>query len=194
MFPCLSFFRYHAAPSCGFTGSVPTHPFAQWLIEQACCINFKIQEVTNTLSTSRLPKCAVEGKYDLAKYSGSPGETFKWFPTDRSAEYLQFRAGGAAPPVIADAPLRVGILHRESNRKFKDVPGLVSQIEADLGVTPDQISFEGKSFDVQARWMMERDLVIAAHGGAMTWGAWLGPCSVLLQIYPEHYYPVYFFE
>merc|ERR1740117_2607035 len=82
MFPCLSFFRYHAAPSCGFTGSVPTHPFAQWLIEQAGCINFKIQEVTNTLSTSRLPKCAVEGKYDVAKYSVSPGETFKWFPTD----------------------------------------------------------------------------------------------------------------
>ena len=28
----------------------------------------------------------------------------------------------------------------------------------------------------------------------MVWAAWLRPCSVLIQIYPEHYYPVSFYE
>ena len=46
----------------------------------------------------------------------------------------------------------------------------------------------------QALWFYNNDIIIAAHGAAMTWAAFIQPCTVIIQIYPAHYYPIDFYE
>jgi hypothetical protein len=42
--------------------------------------------------------------------------------------------------------------------------------------------------------MYEHDIIISAHGAAITHSIFVQKCTAVIQIYPEHYYPNKFFE
>ena len=53
---------------------------------------------------------------------------------------------------------------------------------------------EGKPFEVQALSFSQADVVISIHGAGETNVLFMRPCSVLIEIYPWRYTPVYFFH
>jgi hypothetical protein len=46
----------------------------------------------------------------------------------------------------------------------------------------------------EARWMYEHDIIISAHGAAITHSIFVQKCTAVIQLYPEHYYPNKLFE
>ena len=53
---------------------------------------------------------------------------------------------------------------------------------------------EDRTYEQQAAWFSEHSIIIAGHGAALTWSAFIKPCTVVIQLYPPHYYPFHFYE
>jgi hypothetical protein len=57
-----------------------------------------------------------------------------------------------------------------------------------------QVFFEDMNFDEQATFFYEHETILAAHGAAIIWAPFARPCSAIVQVYPQSYYPIGFYE
>ena len=108
------------------------------------------------------------------------GEGFAWFAQKGDAASLRFQVLGTM--MTQPSPTSVVLLQRRGTRRIHTSHPF------------NEVYMEGLSFLEQARSFATATIVIAAHGAAMTWSAFIKPCTVVVQLYPTHYYPIRFYE
>lgn len=171
VYPCWSWFAEKRAKNCIFL--VKDGLSSGWFSFMA--------ERMGCLVIHKQPKmCTVLGLLDK-RISVDPGETYSWLSSPLDAAKLQyntFRQGFVNRGI--------GIIRRKHDRH-------ISNIEK-MNITKELVYFEHISYLNQARWMYEHDIIISAHGAAITHSIFVQKCTAVIQLYPEHYYPNKFFE
>ena len=79
---------------------------------------------------------------------------------------------------------RVGVLNRPSVRNRKWLHG--SAFAALVGA--DEVLFEQKAPAEQALWVHAHDIIVAPHGAGLSNVVFARPCTVVLELYPKHFY------
>lgn len=93
--------------------------------------------------------------------------------------------------------LRIGLIRRIKRKKRVIVN--IDEIATALQIAfPEAVitnaTLEWMKLGEQAYYFASNDIIIAAHGAAMINCAFLQPGSIVVQLYPKHYYPTFFFE
>jgi len=109
------------------------------------------------------------------------------YPTGESASFLRERIGGAAPRDRA-SPARI-LVERPGRRRFANAED-VRRVAAAAGVVPVQL--EGRTLAQQAALFAGAELVVAAHGAALTNLAFCAPGTQVIEIFsPAYVNPCY---
>jgi hypothetical protein len=109
------------------------------------------------------------------------------YPTGESASFLRERIGGAAPRDRA-SPARI-LVERPGRRRFANADD-VRRVAAAAGVVPVQP--EGRTLAQQAALFAGAELVVAAHGAALTNLAFCAPGTQVIEIFsPAYVNPCY---
>jgi hypothetical protein len=83
--------------------------------------------------------------------------------------------------LINDKPIRIESYSNDNN------PELLN------GSTARSLYLENKTFHEQVQLMRSSDIVITAHGAALTNIAFMKPCSIVIEVFPfGYYFPNYF--
>jgi 2-polyprenyl-3-methyl-5-hydroxy-6-metoxy-1,4-benzoquinol methylase len=176
LFNCWSLFQHHATEHCNFffADGLKTTPYANWMIKRMGC--FVIEKLPS--------RCAYVSTYSAELHVG-PGDTFSWFHTPKAAQRLRENAFlYLTSRSLQDSS--VGIIRRKSTRKMLLPEAQVEKMT--------QVFFEDMNFDEQATFFYEHETILAAHGAAIIWAPFARPCSAIVQVYPQNYYPIGFYE
>ena len=176
LFNCWSLFQHHATEHCNFffADGLKTTPYANWMIKRMGC--FVVEKLPS--------RCAYVSTYS-AELRVEPGDTFSWFHTPKAAQRLREKAFLYLTSRI-EQDSSVGIIRRKSTRKM-----LLPEAQVDKMT---QVFFEDMNFDEQATFFYEHETILAAHGAAIIWAPFARPCSAIVQVYPQNYYPIGFYE
>ena len=178
MYNCWSLFQHHGTAMCAFNfeGITPNR-FAVWLAHRmGCAIQVTGERCMHVSSYTR--SLRVE-----------PGEGFSWFNSESDATELRNAALRhlRQPNVPSRVAKAIGIIQRRRSRKL-DLPEIEEIASADI------MYMEDSKFDEQISWWNEHHIILASHGAAMWAVPFAEPCTAIIQLYPEHYYPIYFYE
>jgi len=128
------------------------------------------------------------------------GDVIQWFSKSEHAVALRDRIIGK---VLSDRTetesngfLKVGLIQRQKYRVITNIKTLAEAIKKEYPGADVDCCFDPESSDLveQAEWFASKDLIVGAHGGAMTNTMFIQKNTVVLQLYPPHYYPNDFYE
>jgi hypothetical protein len=188
LFNCWSLFQHHATEHCNFffADGLKTTPYANWMIKRMGC--FVVEKLPS--------RCAYVSTYS-AELRVEPVDIFSWFHTPKAAQrlrenaFLSSRIKQDSSVIKQDSSVikqdsSVGIIRRKSTRKMLLPEAQVEKMT--------QVFFEDMNFDEQATFFYEHETILAAHGAAIIWAPFARPCSAIVQVYPQNYYPIGFYE
>jgi len=98
---------------------------------------------------------------------------------------------------------RIGILNRNESRAIMDIGRLTKELKkhyknAHVDVRAFDSEYDLKkeedTMQMQARWFADKDLIIMAHGAAMSNVIFMKPGSAVLELYPQYYFNDMFWE
>jgi hypothetical protein len=124
-------------------------------------------------------------------------EQKQWFQHKEDAAALCSLTVGS---LTLDARPRIGLVQRASrkqrgNRRILNLDTIQESIkEAFPHASVETALMDGMSFSEQAAWWSSRDVVVAAHGASMSNVIFMRDNASVVEIYPEHYYPITFFR
>lgn len=195
LLPCWSFFRRFSdlppvvvARDGLFLGH---HPWTAFLLKAMGAV--VVQQT--------LPRCAVVGARRAApsasgdEEGGAPRflglDPLPWLAKADDAEALQRNLGLAK----ADRGLTIGVIPRRlGSGHFEDIDALLRSLEAAFpAATINVTSFDDIEPQDQAAFAHASDVLISPHGAQLANVAFARRCSVVLELFPRHYFiPGYF--
>lgn len=110
---------------------------------------------------------------------------------------------GVTPRESSKKYQRIGIVNRNESRAITEINMLVSklhkkypkaQVEVRAFDSEYQLQSEADTMQTQAKWFADKDLVIMAHGAAMSNVVFMRPGSSLLELYPRFYFNDMFWD
>jgi hypothetical protein len=122
----------------------------------------------------------------------------KWFQSPSDARRLRDKVVG--PLVPSSSGLRIGLVQRigswiRGDRYIINLNVIQESIEeAFPNAAVDIASMEHMSFVQQAEWWSRHDVVVAAHGASVTNLIFMRENASVIELYPDHYYPVDFYS
>jgi hypothetical protein len=132
---------------------------------------------------------------------------FQWFQNPSDAMTLRELTVG---PLTLNSHPRIGLIQRlkakregyrrhfrkrKGNRHINNLPDIQGSIEqAFQNATVDIACMERMSFAEQAEWWSRHDVVVAAHGAAVTNLIFMRDNASVVELYPDHYYPIDFYR
>jgi hypothetical protein len=122
---------------------------------------------------------------------------FKWFQSPSDAKRLRTLTVG---PLTPNSHPQIGLVQRDSskrkgNRHIRNLDVIQESMEqAFPNATVDIASMEHMSFIQQAEWWSRHDVVVAAHGAGVTNLIFMRENASVIELYPDHYYPVDFYS
>ena len=125
-----------------------------------------------------------------------PLHNFRYFMQQRDISALQRVVLGsefAAVPATSDQNIQLMILDRQDDaaRRWLHANATLASIQKTWGqiVNARLIpSFQGYSLKEQAVAMHTADVIISPHGAQLTNTVFIRPCTVVLELFPRHYY------
>jgi hypothetical protein len=88
----------------------------------------------------------------------------------------------------------IGILNRKKTRSLLNIAELTARLRKSINASMVNIvSFEGKSYEEQVRFMARTDILISPHGAQLASIAFLPRCGSVLEFFPAGYYIPKFF-
>ena len=177
MYNCFSLFQHHATDKCAFNfEGLDATDFAVWLAHRMGCA----VQVSGE-------RCMYASKFTRT-LRVEPGDAFSWFNTVHDAQQLRSNVLRHLQNTsfMHQSRSPVGIINRKGNRKL---------LLPKIAMAGADISFmEDLNFDEQAIWWHSYDIIVAAHGASFWAANFAKKCTVIIQLYPEHYYPIFFYE
>lgn len=99
--------------------------------------------------------------------------------------------------------IRIGILNRNESRAIVNVYNLARQLKSHYkGAKVDirafdseyELKHEEDSLQEQARWFADKDLLILAHGAAMSNVVFMRPGTAVFEMFPRYYFNDMFWQ
>ena len=192
--------QFHHLPHCAQTLYACWSFFRAWAAEDACAFWLRDEEELGWpawaawfaarlgCAVHRGPRpggCALVGAPVLPRRL-YPNESFAWFADGDDAAALAARLEAALKPSPVAAG--EGMIVRQHKRRL---PRGVAERARAQGL--DVVDFGRLDFDAQFAWTRRQDIIIAAHGAALTWVAVARPCAAVVELFPPSYYPFGFF-
>jgi len=90
--------------------------------------------------------------------------------------------------------LRIGFVNRQHNRRILNMDNITSmarQMYSEATITI--ANMEDLTGIEQMRWWSSQDIVVAAHGAALTNMIFLHENSAIVEVFPAHYCPIHYF-
>lgn len=106
---------------------------------------------------------------------------------------------------------RIGIINRNESRAIINIPGLVKAIQENYNDDNDnnerELQIDIRTFDSeyellkksdtlqeQAKWFARQDLIIIAHGAALSNTIFMRPGTAILELFPRYYFNDMFWD
>jgi hypothetical protein len=160
---------------------------------------------------SRWSQQLVEAWNCTVTHDPPPGEAFRehwrhrggWFEKESDADKMRNQVLGASRRGVnarrASSNPRIGMVQRMRQRKIPDriilnLDEIVRALQREIPSARVEVT-DMKSFSLleQARWWNSQDLVVLAHGAAVTNAIFMEPkVSAVVEIYPDDYLPYMF--
>ena len=86
------------------------------------------------------------------------------------------------------------INQRKGSRKFLNIDEISSLMEITFGNRPEILYFENLPFSQQVAAIERCAMFVAPHGAAMTNTIYMKTASAVVEIFPAHYQPVYYYQ
>jgi hypothetical protein len=124
-------------------------------------------------------------------------EQKQWFQHQEDAVALRTRTVGLLTP---NAHPQIGLVQRarrrpRGNRRIRNLDAIQASIqEAFPDASVETAFMDGMSFSKQAEWWSSKDVVVAAHGASMNNVIFMRDNASVVELYPEHYYPIGMFR
>ena len=114
-----------------------------------------------------------------------------YFAVNGAAGALRNRIEAASGNCLSNA---IGFIQRKQNRRVTNFAAIKKQLAEKMpSAVFDTVFFEGKSLAFQVQWMACHNIIIAAHGNALTNTAFIRPGTIVMELFPPNYYlPGYF--
>lgn len=190
LLPCWQWFLSSPATSCAFLleQGLPENVWAESLVQEMGC----------SIIVEAPKQCAVLGRWKIKR---GLALRYDWVVRPGAASVLRESMARRHVFDTAGSGQSIGLLQRNRTRQLlvqsrgnssahTPLQGVLSTLAPQATVT----SFEGLTFLEQAAWMYKHDIILMAHGAAVTNTIFMRPCSVLVQFYSNHYYPLGFYE
>lgn len=193
--PCWSWFhRNKAEGNCGFVlmdGLVL--PPGSWQQELVKAMGCQVKEMDTALVNDKdlpLPDTEIQyvpnlqlirPRFNHRMYIEQPEDAHalrRFFVSDSLIE--QSKGNGK--------PLQIGMIQRERSRvitNIDDIANALQQALPNANITQSKLDFD---ISKQAEWFATKDIIIGAHGAALTNSLFITPGTIVLQIYPRNYF------
>lgn len=123
-------------------------------------------------------------------------QLFVWFerPSDASSLAVAVLGNSAVVSrnVTKNRTLQIGIVQRVESRRFTNLDAITQAIIKDFpraSLEVEVAEMEKMKFREQAKFWNSKDVIIAAHGAAMTNAVFMRRGASIVEVYPIHYYP-----
>jgi hypothetical protein len=126
-----------------------------------------------------------------------------WFQYPADAASLREKIGRGNIDVDASrcTKLRIGLVQRRGSRKILNLHAVETSLQNAYSSNNSSTSnscietvyMEDMTFQQQANWWSRQDVVVIAHGAGVTNVMFMQENASLVEIYPEHYYPLSMF-
>lgn len=117
---------------------------------------------------------------------------------DHSAALRRQVLGHAAFPIAPidfRSPMRVGLIQRSRSRRITNYAELSSNLTSTWpGVVVDEEYMESLPFHAQAAFFVEHDVIVAAHGAALTNAVFVRHGTIVVECFPPNYYPLEYYR
>jgi hypothetical protein len=120
-----------------------------------------------------------------------------WSLRQQLLRYYNLTAAPRPRPLSKSEPLRIGFVQRSpaAKRVILNMPEIVTALQKEFPTAViTNTTLSGMNVGEQALYFASQDIIIAGHGAALTNCAFLQQGSLVIQTYPKHYYPTFFFE
>lgn len=103
------------------------------------------------------------------------------------------------PRIVRNAPnssaVRIGFLDRFETRSISNIDDLIRKVSHRYDrIVLDKVWFTSTTpMMEQLAWFTSHDIIIGAHGAAMTNCMFLQPGTIIIEIFPMNYFPLDFF-
>lgn len=202
--PCWSYFRsVNAQHNCGFAllyglALNQRHSWHRQLVDAMGC---QVKHVRSTKVDRFRPFKTPEGavfhtvnlkhkqpRYGMVRYLDSPPDAWalrRLFFTD---EYIA--------AVKGPATLHIGMIQRTSDRVITNFDEILALLHDRMAQRKPKVVYKihtttlsnMPNISQQASWFATKDVIIGAHGAAMTNAVFICPGTIVLQIYPPNYF------
>jgi hypothetical protein len=142
--------------------------------------------------------------YDRLTTKTYPGSG--WFQREGMCDSFRNRMWknlGVTPRESSKKYQRIGIVNRNESRAIIEIDMLVgklqkkypkAQVEVRAFDSEYQLQSEADSMETQAKWFADKDLIIMAHGAAMSNVVFMRPGASLFELYPRFYFNDMFWD
>lgn len=92
-----------------------------------------------------------------------------------------------------DKPLQIGMIQRKKTRVIENMEEIRDELMKNMqNIEIDVTTFEDKTLLEQAFYFASKDIIIAAHGAALTNSIFITPKTIVLQLYPTGYFYIFY--
>lgn len=199
LLPCWSYFmEQHATGNCGFWIASSLFELTAWpkeLIEKMGCdvkyADEQGQGIDNNGFVAELPTDDIQHipnlyllrpRLEYIQYLNKPSHAHALRKLFVDEEFINSKKGNGKP-------LQIGMIQREASRKIRNFDELKDGIQraipnADIICT----NFKFNTVKEQAEWFATKDVVVAAHGAALTNAIFITEGTIVMQLYPPKYF------
>ena len=90
-------------------------------------------------------------------------------------------------------PIQIGIIQRKSGRVINNLDDIINALQLELETLKIDYNinltfFDYSSIKEQATWFATKDIIIGAHGAAMTNSLFITPKTIVMQLYPPGFF------
>ena len=99
-----------------------------------------------------------------------------------SDRYVREHKGGTHP-------LQIGFIQRQGVRKISNLQQIVERLQEALPTARMETTLLNTTvLREQAQWFAQKDVIVGAHGAALTNSLFVTPGTIVMQVYPEKYF------
>lgn len=212
LFPCWSYFERmrlkNANVSCGFwfQGWTPRKSRYTWQTSLMTAMGCIQTSIPPKFSRQHFYRIELIGGFVTSVNNRTTIPDIRWF--DRPSDGWALREIVLKSYNLSISPrsrstqkkrdqLRIGFVRRikRKRRVIVNEYEIVAALQQTFPrVLVTNATLEWMNLGEQAQYFASQDVIVAAHGAALTNCAFLQPGSIVVQLYPKHYFPTFFFE
>lgn len=203
--PCWSYFMEHNAQTCvllldPFTfRKTVKQTLSIWTIDflnaMGCSVklwNETFVENNNTFTP------ILRGQNELEYHFWFNRSEHAWALRDQILDHYNQRGLDTSPATKTNytSLIRIGVLDRPETRSIANLNQLSKALLNGLeDVAVDVTWFSsGTPFIDQVQWFIQHDVIVLAHGAALTNAMFLRPSTIVVELFPPNYFPADFFS